>query len=169
MDLEMLQAQIWLREADAGRIDIEGILKDEEAWVYRNYLRYAARSEVDTPYTFYIDCDGTDDNCWEMARYIKQLKGRTVAVIDDEAISGGLIIALACDHRIAVSGAKFAWHGSPKKPGNDWRSDEDRVDFITERTTAPRELWEEKAESGKAYWFKAEEALEWGVIHEVKK
>ena len=34
MDLEMLQAQIWLREADAGRIDIEGILKDDEAWVY---------------------------------------------------------------------------------------------------------------------------------------
>lgn len=112
-----------------------------------------------------------DAHTWYIASVIEQFQ-QTRAIVTRQAISAGLTILLACDERIAIAdNCYFAWHGSMHKPGLDSSrmSDEKRIDWITERTKAPRDFWAEKAESGETFGFHAEEALELGVIQRIER
>lgn len=179
MDYGPVRTEIWLREADAGRITIYGQITGDHSRMIRDYLLHLIRSGAEgRDLDFFIDCDGSDYVCWPIACCILKLsqENATTAYIE-EAKSGGLILAVAATKRVCSPRAEFMWHGSRWKEGYDESkmNDEERVEWMVARLTKPgmfersavRECWAEKAVSGKRFCFEAEEALELGVVHEI--
>ena len=117
------------------------------------------------PMTVHVATGNGDKECWRVAQAIENFPYDTQASISDAAFSAGLIIALACYHRVTEPDALFSYHGSPRKDGRE--DDREKAAWFAARTTLPEAEWAEMAESGEEVRFGAEQALEWGVVHEI--
>ena len=179
MKYRSLRPEIWLREADAGRISIEGQITGDDSQMILDYLLHMIRSGAADQLehlTLFINCYGTDNICWPIACCILKLsqKLHTIAYIDS-AKSGGLIIALAATARRCSPRAEFMFYGSTAKEGHDesGMNDEDRVAWMVARTAEDydplergrvKAFWAQKAESGDRFSFGPEEALQLGIV-----
>ena len=169
--IERLRADLWLSEALAGRVWVPHNVCAEAGMLLLEAVtaRYGM-TDGQGPITLRIDTHSGDNKVFYVTQMLEKF-AQSKAIVRGGAISAGLVLAVACKERIARSArCHFAWHGSMYKPELDSskQSDEARVDWITQRTTAPREFWEEKAVSGKPYDFRAEEAVSLGVIHRIE-
>lgn len=90
----------------------------------------------------------------------------TVAHIEGWCLSAAVIVAAACDYRIAAPNCRFMVH-------NPIGADDRTKDVINqyarlmeENSDLTAEEWKEKMNA--QTWFTPEEALEWGLIDEIK-
>jgi len=160
---EAASADIWLEHANAGRIYVHNHLQ--------TYLALAVTWQVEwlmlkgQDIQFLVDCPGGDGTCVKIAKLLSTYAGRSTAHVTGVAWSAGLILAVACDRRTALPDANFMVHGSTLKDGGD--EDEEDAVFLAARTNKPYDFWKPLLSDGKEHKFGVEEALEWGVIHEV--
>jgi ATP-dependent protease ClpP protease subunit len=99
-----------------------------------------------------------------MAAILTRHNQKTLATIHGRALSAGLVLAVACNHRCAVPHAEFLFHGADKRHHES--DDQRRAEWFAERTARPAEFWLEKVAQGD-YTFGSDEALEIGVIDEI--
>ena len=99
---------------------------------------------------------------WEIADEIGH--GEWDCAVRESALSAGLILVCACTgHRTCVPNSRFLFHGLDIR---DYEaSDRQRAEWFAERTKMPAEFW--LAHCGEDFGFGAEEALEFGVVHEI--
>lgn len=92
----------------------------------------------------------------------------TVADIEGGCMSAAVLIASACEHRIAAPNCSFMVHsvsgGSNVEEINLFNRK--YAEILAENTELTAEEWEIKMIA--STWFTAEEALEWGLIDEIR-
>lgn len=161
--LPLLQAALFTSELDAGRLwvprDVSGPVAD--------LLRVAVMRYDGPELTVYIDTNNGTETVWSLADVIAAAGWKAVAYVAGEAKSAGLILTCACrGRRTCRPDTRFLYHGSPYKSGAD--ADERKARWFAQHTTAPYEHWRHMADSGEDFTFGPTEALEWGVVHEVR-
>ena len=110
-----------------------------------------------------VNMDDGGSNIWRIARELEK------AVWDCHvwgvAASAGLIVTCACrGHRTCGERACFLFHSVDER--HPEAEDQQRAEWFAARTTQPVEFWLELCEQGDTI-FRAEEALAWGVVHEI--
>jgi len=114
--------------------------------------------------TLRIDtCDG-GSMVWAVAAEVE--RGVWNCHVDRHALSAGLILVCACKgRRTCVPHAKFLFHSLDQRFCDS--EDTRRAKWFADRTAQPTAFWFEHAQSGEDLAFGAEEAVKWGVVHEV--
>jgi ATP-dependent protease ClpP protease subunit len=141
--------ELWVPE------DIRGEVADD--------LAAQVRVMPPGPLAVHVNCNNGSASCWDLAEAIGAHKGKTTAIIGAEAKSAGLIVACACDHRACRQDTQFLYHGFA---GQETANRKKAVWFAA-RTTKPEAEWYAMAEDGELHEFGADEALSYGVVHEV--
>jgi len=169
---------MWVREALEGRVVVDGILVGDKAELVDDALEILHRrikiKHPDAPkrVSLYVACEGGDRTCWSIARILGDIGDAGVEVDATIRVAGsaGLIIAMGARRRVCHERSMFSWHGSVSKPGHDesGKSDEDRAQFMAERTEPDSEWWMKRAETGNVYEFRGAEAVEIGVCHAIE-
>ena len=156
-------ASLFLEEVHRGHIWVPRCVTDDGADVIVTVLR--SRSQLDL--TIHVDTDNGYASIWEVARSLTDRAGSSTAVIGSVAKSAGLIVSVACDRRICQPNTEFLYHGSPFKSGAD--DDRQKAKWFTSRTSMPEDFWLEMAMGGEDHIFGADDAMAWGVVHEISK
>jgi len=160
-----IAADQWAKAAERGDIYVPRELHGDAAQAV--ILAVHNKRDSQAPLTLHIDCIIGDDTCVAIADILMDRTGPTSAHITHRALSAGLYLAVACDRRSAVPHAQFLFHGSPYKHGGP----QDIADaaFFATQTNREEAFWLERAEDGASMEFGVEEALEYGIIHEVRE
>jgi len=177
-ELARIEADLWLRQADAGRLYIPLDIASPVGDIILDHLTWWRQEHRERPLALYIGC-GSGDNLTDLIlEAIERLDDTTAYA--DMAVSAGLEVTMACKHRVASPRAKFAYHGlaDVPKPGQakrGHRTDEMQIEWMLERLVdkaerdmvEARAFWTAKTASGDLWEFGAEEAKELGIIHEI--
>ena len=149
----------------------------EHSWVLWAALRSAMAAEL--PFLrVHVNTINGDGHCWYVARAIEEFANNcrtaanyavreyyTEALVTSNALSAGLIVAVACERRVCGSNTHFQFHGSSQK--GEEHKDQRKAEWFGARTALPEAEWMRMAQDGEPRDFGAEQALEWGVVHEI--
>ena len=110
----------------------------------------------------YVDTNNGDATCWDLAEELLKHPMST-AIIGEEALSAGLIIARACAVRTCTPKTQFLFHGFK---GLD-EANSKKAAWFAKRTNLTEEEWYDLAKTGNDVEFGAEQALAWGIVQQV--
>lgn len=155
-------ALAWWEEARRGCVWTPDAIAGDGADALRMAIRYR-NNGPDEGGTLYVDSHGGDSSCWDLAVDLE--RGHWNAFVRGFAISAGLILTVACNgHRKCLSNSVFNFHGLElRHPEHD---DRRRARWYAQRTRMPEDFWLSYCEVA-GVTFGAEQALEWGVVHEI--
>lgn len=159
--LPEIQAQVFVSEWLRGHLWVP---KDVSHGI-ADLLSAIARATQTDALTVHVDTNNGMASVWGLAEALIHCPAKTVALVGAEAKSAGLIIACSCEKRVCSPNTVFLYHGSPYKSGAE--DDRKKAEWFARRTTAPLNHWLHMAQTGQDYAFGPEQALEWGVVHEV--
>ena len=168
---EDILTAVWLAEAEDGVFRLPPDISGTTGLaVHAAMTRFVDRVGDKPPARVYIDTASGDNNTWLIAALVQRMEA--TVHIGLAAISAGLAIAVAVPggQRVCSAGTRFGWHGSLYKVGRDpsGMSDEARAEYMAARTARPVQWWQSRAGDGSVLEFGAREALEWGVVTEVR-
>ncbi len=161
---DVAAADRWVRLADDGCIHTPPRMINEAAAAVYYHILLSVRQG--RPLDFVIDTIEGDSTVWRMAKALEQGSNATTATVTYRAYSAGLVLACACSRRTATPHAQFLYHGLNIR--NYQRDDERRAQWFGERTHRDAEFWLDLCSQGDTV-FDARQALEWGVIHEIRE
>lgn len=154
---EHAAALAWWARAQEGQIATPYRINDHAA----NALLWAVRHVREG--TLIIDTADGGSTVWNVAHELA-LQGRWDALIGRHAMSAGLILTVACNGtRACIPTAKFLFHGLDIRDHE--AEDTRRAEWFAKRTSMPASFWREHC--GEDFSFGADEALEFGVVHEI--
>lgn len=164
MDLwQDIYARQWCALADAGLIVAPRNLEGDEAHALELQLLKLLR-EGRQDVKVLLNCDNGNDFCFEVGLLLERFPVSHVHV-QYKALSAGLIVAVCAKRRTCEPNAEFLHHGEDKR---DPVADDQMLSaWMAARTTQPQEFWLEACRRPEPLVFEAEEALAWGVVHEI--
>ena len=116
-------------------------------------------------------------------RDIKSMLGKDVPIIgavQGNAMSAASYVLQACDRRYAAPNSIIMVHGITSSMGHFDESDQERdlalmrhmrsfmVDLYSARSTKDREWWDNQMKTNQELYLTAQEALEYGLVDEVR-
>lgn len=103
-----------------------------------------------------------DGSVWQVAEQIE--RATWTCFVQKYALSAGLILTCACiGARYCSPKAQFLFHGLNER--HPEKSDQYRSEWFAARTKMPVDFW--LAHCAEDFRFNAEQALEFGVVHDV--
>ena len=164
----LVEAALFIEEVRRGHLWLPGDMSDCGPALIAAV--HEAKAHNVSPLYVHVDTDNGDSGCWRLARALEDFtktSAHTVALVaaHNRAYSAGLIVLLACQRRVCNSRCFFGYHGSSLKC--DRGEDQRKAAWFAERTTLPEAEWLAMAEDGELRKFGPEQALAWGVVHEV--
>ena len=109
-----------------------------------------------------INTEDGDRSVWQIAQEVEL--GAWTCFVRKRALSAGLILACACtEMRYCSPDAQFLFHGLNER--HPEKSDQHRSEWFAARTKMPVEFW--LSHCAEDFRFGAEDALEFGVVHDV--
>jgi ATP-dependent Clp protease protease subunit len=167
-------------------LELSAIMPGHASYVYSSGMSYAL-NDPSKPINLLIRSNGGDVfeaiNIVNALRDIRSVLDEGVPIIasvQGNAMSGASFVLQACDRRYAAANSIIMAHGIT---GATFRMDENDarrnlellehlrnilVDMYAERSTKPREWWAEALKSNDEHYFTAAEALEAGLIDEMR-
>ena len=168
--------ELWIDAARAGTIWVPEFVEDAHALALTMALNLLRdRDEI----TLHIDtCSGGksawDGPCPELL-WRRDTGKRTIGVVGGQAVSIGLSYLAPCTQRIANPDSEFLVHGETMRHGGARHEsgvlleDHYAADWLARFTKRTYDEWLTTCETGDMMTFGAEQALEWGVIDEIRR
>jgi len=152
---------VWWQLVQAGEVCTPWELEDEPECMALMFAIRAARLR-DDPSHLVIDTWKGSRFVWRVSTELERTVWNCTVL---NAHSAGLILACSCrGHRKALADASFLFHSLDMRDFG--AEDERRAQWFAQRTTQPVDFWRDLCAQGETR-FGAEDALAWGVVHEI--
>jgi ATP-dependent protease ClpP protease subunit len=174
VDASRVLGDLWMRSAQQGIVWVpEEVTNYDSAMLTMALRLLRGEEEVE----LYIDtCTGHSQSfepCKELL-WRRENGKQTTGFVGGQAISIGLSYIAVCTRRIATPDSEFLVHGEPlrdaqKLDSGEYLEDHYAADWLSRFTPRSYEEWLETVRPGRHVKFGAEQALEWGVIDEIRE
>lgn len=171
---------LWASEARDGRLWLHREIETELGFIVSAHLDALERDGNVKEVVIDVNSRGGSFTAtMAIIHRMLSMKTRVTTVCSGEALSAGLIIMAAGDHRRAYTYSRFLFHGAALALGYNKaqqqiddaaeaaRIDELICELLASVTKKTKKHWMNLCKTQKDVWISAEQALEWGIIDEI--
>ena len=167
LDWWRLAADQWLHNARGGFVELYGEADDDFCGLLTKVMDGWQHVEMPEQITVQVaKCGSGAAQSWHIARRLAKFANVTT-IADYEAGSAGLWLFMAGAKRICRQRTEFLFHGNLYRWMATGPSDEQRAQWMAERTTADNAYWLGWAQYSGPFTFDAIMAMQLGVATEI--
>ena len=166
LDWLRLAGDQWLANARGGFVEVYGEADDDFCGLLDKVMDYWEYVQMPERITVNVAlCGSGAAQSWHVARRLAF--GNVTTYANYSAGSAGLWLFMAGDRRICKPRTEFLYHGNLYRWMKTGPSDEQRAQWMAERTTQDFDFWFGWAQHNGPFEFDAGHALELGVATEL--